>query len=299
MLPPGIPEVFLPRRVAGSFDYSPLLVGLARVQFVDRRSKKLLHARDIALLHTLAAGTAVDWAAAEPVDLLREELESQPAPAAGFAALPGGAGDAASYRALSKQLADTLYRTTTCSLLQSPTCGLVSDPGEPEAAFRIRLGELARERRDRLTDELRRKYDKRVAQLEERLRKAQQRLETEKQQATGQKMQTAISLGTTVLSAFLGRSALSRGTLGRATTAARGLSRGTKEKEDVRRATEDVESLTARLAQVNEELENELGELEERFDPLTEPLQSTELRPRRSDIEVRLVGLGWQPSPRP
>jgi hypothetical protein len=298
VLPPTVPQVFLPARVAGEFDYTPVLVGLARVQYVDRKTKKLKHADEVALVHPLGGGADVDWSRAQPVELLREELESAPVPGAGFGEVPDGAEKSTSYRTWKKALSDTLYRGRTCEVLKSPTYGLISDPGEPEAEFRIRLGELARERRDRLTDELRRKYDKRVARLEERLRKARQRLESEKDQAAGQKLQTAISLGTTVLSAFLGRKAFSRGTVGRAGTAARGLTRGRKEKEDVRRASENVEALQVQLEELNVELENELEELEERFDPLSEKLESTALRPRRSDVEVRLVALGWNPSPR-
>ena len=54
-------------------------------------------------------------------------------------------------------------------------------------------------------DKLRKKYSRRVARLKERIRRGEATVEQQQQQASGQKMQTAISLGATVLSAFLGR----------------------------------------------------------------------------------------------
>jgi hypothetical protein len=188
-----------------------------------------------------------------------------------------------------------LYRTRNLELHQSPSLGLISEPGESERDFRVRLGDLAREKRDRLADKLRKKYASRLARLEERIRKAQHAVGRETQQASGQKLQTAISFGATVLSAFLGRKKLSYGTLGRATTAMRGMGRTAKERSDVQRAKENVAALEEQLGRLNQELETELDQLEDRLDPLTEELATTALRPRRSDVEIRLVALAWAP----
>ena len=72
--------------------------------------------------------------------------------------------------------------------------------------------------------------------LAERLRRAEQAVDREQQQASDQKLQTAVSMGATVLGALFGRKAVSIGTLGRATTAARGVGRTMKEDSDVKRA---------------------------------------------------------------
>ncbi len=85
-------------------------------------------------------------------------------------------------------------------------------------------------------DALRQKYAARLAQLQNQLQRAQAARERESSQATAQKLQTAISFGATLLGAFMGRKAVSATTLGRATTAARGVGRTMKEAEDVKRA---------------------------------------------------------------
>ncbi len=297
VLPPTVPEAFLPSRANGdALTYTPGLLGLARIQYVDRSSKRLRHSEDIALLAALPENDhQVDWAAAADVDVVVEELEDAPVEGATFGDLIPAAERARSYAGWRKRLADSLYRGRACRLLKSPSLGLVSEPGESERDFRARLGDLAHEHRDRLTDRLRKKYARRLGRLEERIRKAEQSVEREQAQASGQKLQTAIAVGATVLSALLGRKRVSLGTLGRVTTAARGVGRSAKERRDVARAEENVEALQAQLAELNAELEAEIDVLEESIAPATEALETVALRPRRADIEIRLVALAWQP----
>ena len=87
---------------------------------------------------------------------------------------------------------------------------------ESERDFRVRLQEKAREQRDAAADKLRQKYAPKLAALQEQLRRAQAAVEREKDQARQQQMETALSFGTTLLGGFLGRKAVSVGSLGRA-----------------------------------------------------------------------------------
>ena len=75
-------------------------------------------------------------------------------------------------------------------------------PARAERDFRVRLQQIAREQRDEAVEKLRRKYAPKFEQLEERKRRAEQAVERETEQAKGQKMQTAISFGATLLVRF-------------------------------------------------------------------------------------------------
>jgi prefoldin subunit 5 len=158
------------------------------------------------------------------------------------------------------------------------------------------LADLAREGRDRQVEELRAKHTAKVEKLEDSLRRARQKLEKEKEQASQEKLQTVISMGTTLLSVFTGGKKLSKTTVGKARTAARGVGRISKEAGDVDRAEEDLDTLTKKLEELQTELESELERLEDRFDPEREELEVVSVRPRKSDIDVRLVTLAWDPS---
>ena len=124
-------------------------------------------------------------------------------------------------------------------------------PDESERDFRIRLQGEAREARDAArrqgAGQVRVEDD---ARIQDRIRRAEQAVQVQSEQASGAKMGAAFSVGATIFGALLGRKAVSASTLGRATTAARGMSRVGKEAQDVTRATENVTALKAQLAEL-------------------------------------------------
>jgi hypothetical protein len=120
-------------------------------------------------------------------------------------------------------------------------------------------------------------------------------VDREAEQAKSQKMQTAISFGTTLLSSFLGRKSLSLTTLGRATTAARGVSRSMKESEDIGRAQESVEAINKMMADLDTEFKEETEALEKSFDSQTETLEKITLKPTKANIVVKILSLAWAP----
>ena len=120
-------------------------------------------------------------------------------------------------------------------------------------------------------------------------------MEKERDQAKSEKLDTAISFGTTLLSVFTGRKGISKTDLNRAGSAFKGVGRSAEQAQDVVRAEETVEVLTEQLEAMNRELTNKIGEVTERYDPLSEELQPVACRPRRTDIEVRRVALMWTP----
>jgi hypothetical protein len=135
-----------------------------------------------------------------------------------------------------------------------------------------------------------------MATLEEQARRAQQAVEREAEQAKQQKMQTAVSVGATLLSAFVGRKAVSYSSLGRATTAVRGASRILKESQDIKQAQETVTTYQQRLQELNSALKSETEALAAKNDPLTEELEKVTVRPAKKDISVRLATLVWVPN---
>jgi len=299
VLVPDISQVFLPIRSTekGSLTYRPHLLGLARVHFVDRKDKKTVSVAEPALiLPFLGSELELDRADASTIDLLGDDLETSPhQDDAGFAEVPAAAGEAKSYGRWKKELADHIYRTSGYDLLKSSNFDIVSLPEESERNFRLRLVDLSREERDERVEKLRDKYRSKFSSLEEKLRKAKLALEREREQARGSKLQTAISVGATIAAVLTGRKALSYTTLRRASTAARGVGESAKQSKDVDHAEDSIDSLAEQLEEMKQELEQEVEELTHRLDPLQEELETVSLRPRRMDVDIRLVGLGWAP----
>ena len=104
-------------------------------------------------------------------------------------------------------------------------------------------------------------------------------MERESEQAKQQGIQTAISVGATILGAFLGRKSINVSTIGRATTAARGAGRVLKETQDVGRAKETVAAVDEAIAALDAQFKAEADALGASTDPLTEPLETLALKP--------------------
>lgn len=202
---------------------------------------------------------------------------------------------ARSYTVWTSAFKDWLYRNAPLVLWKSPSTGLLSAAGESERDFRIRIQQNGREQRDAMVERLRGKYAARINTLEERIRRAEYAVQREREQADQQKLQAAISLGATILTAFGGRRAMSRSTLGRATTTARGAGRVMRERQDVERATETLGTLQAQLAELQTQVQSELAQAAAAADPLTETLERLEIRAKKTDIEVTQVALVWIP----
>jgi len=106
-------------------------------------------------------------------------------------------------------------------------------------------------------------------------------------------MQTAISLGATLLGAFLGRKAMSAGTVGRAATTARSATRAASERQDIDRAAQGVEATKQRMADLQSQFDAEAAALAAGGDRAA--IESVTVRPRKSDLTVEQVVLLWMP----
>lgn len=299
VLPPSIKQTFLPvRGRIGQGErvvYRPMVLGSAQLAFINDRLN-LRKSRDLLLVTPITEDVfPVDWGKAEQLDLDFPELESTPVGDALYEELPSRAGDSTNYTRWSREFVDWLYHNETVDLMQSRQFKLISEPGESERDFRVRLQQAAREQRDEAMDKLRVKYDKRIATIEDRIRRAEQTVRSREDQSRHQKVQTAISVGSTILGSFLGKSPVNTATLGRATTSARGAGRVMRSQEDIRRAEETLETHRRQLQELEEEFKRETDLLAAAMDPLTEELEQFTVKVLKKNIMLKLFALAWLP----
>ncbi|HEY6244063.1 MAG TPA: hypothetical protein VIX17_08965 [Pyrinomonadaceae bacterium] len=296
VLPPEVTQYFIPVRSSGgaTLSYHPMIIGDVEIHYSD--SKKVDLSQNVTLLTAIVDGPVnVDWDKNVAADLPVEDLESEPQSGAQFGQVPSAASKAKNYDAWKKDLSNWVYRNQRLELLESEALDVASNPGESERDFRVRLQQLAREQRDGAVEELRQKYAPKIDQLNERKRRAEQAVEREAEQAKGQKLQTAISFGATLLSSFMGRKTVSLSTLGRATTAVRGVGRSMKESEDVTRAQDNVAAIDQQLVALDQQFKDETAKLEQAYDPQTEELGKVSLKPTKTNIAVKFMSLVWAP----
>lgn len=301
VLPPQVPQYFVPVRgpapVRGSMLYQPRLLGAAQVRFTDSKIR-LDVSRDIVVMTEITDDAVpVDWAAAEELTISANDLEKTGVDAE-YAAVAPAASQVKNYEKWTKSFTAWIFSHQKLTLFKSSALGQISKPGEEEREFRIRLQQAAREQRDISAEKLRQKYAPRIAALQERLRRAGAAKEREAAQAKRAKLDTVVSFGSTLLGAFLGRKAISAGTMGKAATTLRGMGRAMDQSGDVIRAGETVEALEQQLSDLDAQFRSETDALGQAIDPFTETFEIVELRPSKANIHVQLVALVWVPGPR-
>jgi hypothetical protein len=299
VLPPGIDEVLIVPRSSLAQElqwfYRPYALGKARLHFADRRNDIDLWQTELFLAPFSRDGDDLIWNEAR---LLKEQdvsLISTHPEGSHYDTLPTGATLDQNYRSWKKMLESYFYQHSVYDLRGASSLKLSSRPGESEAEFLSRISLKLREQRDESVDKLRQKYTPKLATLQDKIGRAQDRLEREKSQVTQQSLQTAISMGATVLGAFFGRKITSTGNIGRATTTMRGAGRIAREKEDVQRAQEKLMDLQQKLKELQNQFDQEINSL--RFEGgLTQPeIVKIRVKPRKSDILIQWFGLVWTP----
>jgi hypothetical protein len=316
VLPPGIKQVYLPvtmteaqstraiaDRSGGSVSttekrlvYEPAIIGIASVQFTDRKLG-VDESQDYSLLLPADAETkVVSWKNAHAVKLDPRDLESEPVADAFFVpVLPEGASNARAQSRLATDLTDHLYRTATFDLLSNPTVKLHAHPGESERDFRIRCQQAAREQRDTAIDALRKKYAPKVERIEDRLAREERELAEDKAQYQGRIGEEVLS-GLSTVAKFLGVTGRKSKSLSGLSTAASKRRITSSAKADIAESEAEIARLKADVEALNEEMEREIGMLTQVWTDAVDSIQPVQIAAKKTNIDVQMVALAWTPT---
>ena len=292
VLPPGIPQYFMP---ASSNDpsYHPRLFAAASIRFSDK-SLDSDYLRDVSYLVPIDAdANPVNWEKAYLVDTTPDDLEAAPAEAATFADLPSAGVVAKNYGKWQKDFANWLVGGEQLTLLRSPTSGEVSEPGEAEAKFRIRISQALRESRDAQVEDIRAKYASKFQTLQDRLLRVQQAEAREKEQSQGQWLGAAATIGASVFGVLFGggRRSTTEKAVAAAGKAIGSMSRARKESGDVGRAEDTVQAVNEHI----KALETEVQEQVDQIPSTAETFETIDLKAKKAGITLKLVALAWSP----
>jgi hypothetical protein len=283
VIPAGIDETFLSDEPG---TYRPNLVASVSLHYT-RAAQGLDDWEEHLILAPLDEESP--WESAELFDTGDLGLDRSPPDDAEFVAPPSGSVGKARFRSYGKQIKTHLYQNRPRILWRCRALKLHSKPNETKAEFSARVQLATREKRDAAVEKLRARFAKKVQRMDERIRRAETRVEREKSQYDQQKLQTGISMGATVLGAIFGR----RG-MGGATTTARGAGRVAREREDVRRAEDEVQDLEEARRALEVEVEEEARALQVDMERDAPEVEEVIVRPKKADIAVSNLKLAWR-----
>jgi hypothetical protein len=207
-LPPSVEQYFVPGTGEGVV-YHPRLIAAAEIAYNSVRNNIEDERACVYTVEFEDGPVNVDWDNSDAVEINIDDLEDRGEENATYVECPACASVAKNYTAWNRDFKRWLRQNETISLYRSKRFKLSSESGEAEGDFRARLQTVANEKRDQAVAKIRKRYASKVTTLENRLLRAQQSIDREKQQATKKKLDTAISFGTAILGAVLGRKRVS------------------------------------------------------------------------------------------
>ncbi len=293
-LPPSIDQFFV-RGFGEELVYHPRLVAGGDVVFTSARYN-IEDERPV--LHTVEfedGPVDIDWDNGEPLELAIDDLADEGEEGATYADCPAAADNPKAYSPWGKDYKRWLRQNETVTLYKSKRFRLTSLPTETEGDFRARLQDAASEKRDAAIAKIRKRYATKLTTLENRLMRAEQAIAVQKEQSTKRKLDTAISFGTAILGAVLGRKKLSSSTATKMGSAIKTAGSARKEAADVERAKQTAEKVRVDIAALNKDLEEEVAKLDTAFDAQAEELDEIVVRAKSTDIHVAVTGLVWLP----
>ncbi len=276
--------------------YDAGILGAATVRFVD--TKRAINAQNEVLL--LAGGVrqlgGLDWGQAERLHLTSNTLASQPEPVDKvqgpfYAEPPEGYSNVKAYGSAAKDLADWLYYHEVFDLVIHSDLGVYRRVDEDDRAFAIRLQQAARERRDAEVEKLRTKTEKEIQRVADQLAKERQSLAADEAKAQARQAEQWVNIGESVLSFFTGRS--TRRAVSSATSK---WNQAQQAAQRVEQSKQEVARFEAEKGQLEEQLLADVADITARWERVTEGLTTEQIKPRRSDVDVRATALAWAPT---
>jgi hypothetical protein len=275
--------------------YRPSLLGRGRLHYV-KSTYKVDQWEERSLLASVGDDQMPNevWEQAEVLDE-RLALDSEPESGAAMATLPGDLQKAKNYKTWEKALKEFLYRRQPLTIWKCVELKQYSEPGEELGDFKVRLGHLASEERDEAIEKLRKKFASKLKTAQTRVRRAEDKVEVQEAQYQQSRMNSVLSVGTTLVGALFGRKTFGATNARRAGTSVRSFGRASKEKDDIARAQEELQEKEIAFEELEQELSDQIDELTYSHSLDAMEFEELEVTPRKSDISVERFCVCWLP----
>lgn len=279
----SIPQFYEPD-FSQTHRYSPTLGAIVKVHFYHQK-KGIDQERVLRLsLPLKPAQQRLSWEEAEEENHFERYPHMRPKEAK-FAPLPDIVLKDRGLKQAIEELKEVLYRQQGLELYVCNLLKIQSDANESKTDFRIRVQDRLQEQKDAEIEKLKVRYAAKEKTLQEKLFRSNERIRKESADSTG----SMIEAGIAVLGALFGRSSSAK--IGRA------VSKGSKvlrERGEVNSAYERTGLIKEEMDVLADKLEDEIDMLNEKYDIDRYEIETTILKPRKTDIDVELCAIVWR-----
>ena len=186
-----------------------------------------------------------------------------------------------------REVKDFLYQEESLELLRCVSLKLESKPEESTSEFKVRVQDLLNDKKEQEIEKLKVRYASKEKILTTRLARAQERVEKESSDSTS----SMIDAGIAVIGALFGRRSTS--------SISRAFKKGStilKERGDMSRAEERMAKVSDDIEVLQEELEDKIDVLSDKYNIENCSIENFNIKPRRTDIDIDSCAIVWRVS---
>jgi len=194
---------------------------------------------------------------------------------------------------LERDFADYVYRNFKLTLYKNDTLKISSKQYESLDDFKIRIQDRLNEQIDEKIENLKQKFEKENTLLEQKISKLFEKLKKEEQDSISATTNSIISIGTSILGAFFGKSTKTA-IVSKVATSSRGVSKALKERSDIKTVQGEIDDLQSLQDGLEEKLKIEIEKINDEFNISKYTIEEFFIKPKRTDIYDIKIELLWQ-----
>lgn len=229
----------------------------------------------------------------EREDVLTDTFDEKEKPNSFYYELPSFIQNEKELKLLERDFADYVYRNFKLTLYKNDTLKISSKQYESLDDFKIRIQDRLNEQIDEKIENLKQKFEKENTLLEQKISKLFEKLKKEEQDSLSATTNSIISIGTSILGAFFGKSSKTA-IVSKVATSSRGVSKALKERSDIKTVQGEIDALQSLQDGLEEKLKIEIEKINDEFNISKYTIEEFFIKPKRTDIYDIKIELLWQ-----
>ncbi len=292
IVPNELEELYLYKSQNDSYQMQPYLLASSEINFYSAAKDIDLKKQIIEKIYLDETNLEVNW---DDNELLKEkEFTRNEKINSSYYNLPNFMLNIRDLKEIHKDFTNRIYKNNVLILYKNKPLKLLSKQNESLEDFKIRIQDRLNENIDEEVEKLQIKFQRDEKRLENKLNDLYVKLEREKDQATAKTTDTLISIGSSILGAFFGKSSSNRTNIGRAASGIKNATKVLKERKDVKFVESEIEEVSNEISSLNQKLKIEIEKIKEAFNFNNYEIEEEKVKLRRKDIYNVSISLLWE-----